>query len=116
MIKNIIKIFIPVYMIIVILNMASCTMENEYDNIENAVERDIQVAHHTIATGSWSTAVITDDGSLWTWGENGRFGLGLHLGNGTTEGSLLPVKIMDNAVSVSSDNLAMVQKQAVIRL
>ncbi|MBR4636657.1 MAG: hypothetical protein IKO51_09920 [Clostridia bacterium] len=42
-------------------------------------------------------AAIKADGSLWTWGEN-IYG---QLGNGTTENSLVPVKVMDDVVYIS---------------
>ena len=42
-------------------------------------------------------AAIKADGSLWTWGEN-IYG---QLGNGTTENSLVPVKVMDDVVFIS---------------
>ncbi len=41
------------------------------------------------------SAAIAEDGSLYTWGSNYRG----RLGNGTTEDSLTPVKILDNVVS-----------------
>lgn len=44
-----------------------------------------------------TSAAITNDGSLYTWG-CGRYG---RLGNGDDNNSTEPVKIMDNAVSVS---------------
>lgn len=44
-----------------------------------------------------TSAVITNDGSLYTWG-CGRYG---RLGNGDDDNSIEPIKIMDNAVSVS---------------
>lgn len=43
------------------------------------------------------TAVIKSDGSLWTWGRNG-YG---QLGNGSTEDSSVPIKIMENVTAVS---------------
>ena len=42
-------------------------------------------------------AAILDDGSLWMWGENG-FG---QLGNGTTENTRAPIKVMENVIDVS---------------
>ncbi len=44
-----------------------------------------------------TSAAITNDGSLYTWG-CGRYG---QLGNGDDQNSLKPIKIMDNAVSVA---------------
>ena len=51
-----------------------------------------------VSLGFSHTAVITDDGSLWTWGFN-EFG---QLGNGTSENSSIPVKVMENAAFVSA--------------
>lgn len=42
-------------------------------------------------------AVITADGSLWTWGSN-EYG---QLGNGTTEPAKAPVKVLNNVAAVS---------------
>ena len=50
-----------------------------------------------VSQGDGFSAAITEDGSLYTWGEN-NYG---QLGNGTTEKSSEPVKIMDHAVYVS---------------
>lgn len=44
------------------------------------------------------TALITEDGTLWAWGNN-DYG---QIGDGTTEDRLSPVKIMDNVASVSA--------------
>lgn len=43
------------------------------------------------------TAAIKTDGTLWMWGYNGKG----QLGTGTRESSSVPVKVMDNVVSVS---------------
>ena len=50
-----------------------------------------------IAARHGNVAAILSDGSLWTWGSNGRG----QLGNGTFVDSSVPVKIMDNVVKVS---------------
>ncbi|GFO65029.1 carboxypeptidase regulatory-like domain-containing protein [Geomonas paludis] len=42
-----------------------------------------------IAAGDDHSAAITSDGTVWTWGENG-YG---QIGNGTTDNSVLPVRI-----------------------
>ena len=55
-----------------------------------------QVQRQTISASNTHTAVIKEDGSLWTWGSN-EFG---QLGDGTTEDKLTPVKVMDDVVSV----------------
>ena len=56
-------------------------------------------SHHvkTVEAGGERGAAITSDGSLWIWGSN-EMG---QLGDGTTEDSLEPLKIMDNVVDVS---------------
>ena len=46
-----------------------------------------------------NVAVIKTDGSLWTWGYENSSG---DLGNGTTEHTMTPVKILDNVVAFSS--------------
>lgn len=51
----------------------------------------------TVSAGGNVSAVIDANGSLWMWGEN-RYA---QLGNGTTENSAYPIKIMDNVVSIS---------------
>lgn len=51
-----------------------------------------------VSAGRSHTAAITSDGVLWTWGLN-SYG---QLGTGTTENSLVPVKVMDNVVEVSA--------------
>lgn len=53
---------------------------------------------NTISVGGLHTAVITLDGSLWTWGENSCG----QLGNGTNKDSKYPIAVMDNVASVSA--------------
>ena len=48
-----------------------------------------------VSTGSAHTGFVDENGSLWMWGSNGQ------LGNGTTEDSSVPVKVLDNVASVS---------------
>lgn len=50
-----------------------------------------------IGAGDNHTAMVGEDGSLWTWGRNDCG----QLGNGTTEDSAIPVKVMDDVVSVA---------------
>ena len=60
---------------------------------------DIALSANKLSFGDHS-AVITEDGSLYTWGRNG-YG---QLGNGTTTNSSIPIKIMDNVDSVSLEH------------
>ncbi len=53
-----------------------------------------------LSMGANHSAVITEDGNLYTWGNNG-YG---QLGNGTKISSVTPIKIMDNVASVSLSN------------
>ena len=49
-----------------------------------------------VSTGVNHSMAIKTDGSLWTWGSNSRG----QLGDGTTEHSAVPMKIMDNVTAV----------------
>jgi len=51
-----------------------------------------------IATGRFHSAAICADGILWTWGDNEDG----QLGNGTMEGSSVPIRIMDDVIAVST--------------
>ena len=53
-----------------------------------------------VSCGYNHTAVVKSDGSLWMWGDN-HYG---QLGNGSTERSNIPVKVMDNIAAVSCGN------------
>jgi len=57
----------------------------------------VAISASTPETGT-HMAALKVDGSLWTWGEN-RHG---QLGNGTTEDSLFPVKVMEGVASFST--------------
>lgn len=61
---------------------------------------EIEVKSTTISAGGYHCMAVTDDGSLYTWGNN-RQG---QLGNGTTEDAYTPQKIMDNVISVHAAN------------
>ena len=50
----------------------------------------------SVSLGEYYSSAITEDGSLYMWGNN-AYG---ELGNGTTEDSSVPIKIMDNVKSV----------------
>ncbi len=57
----------------------------------------VSTGANKLSFGGWSSAVITEDGNLYTWGSNNY----RQLGNGTTTHSYTPIKIMSNVVSVS---------------
>ena len=61
----------------------------------------------TISTGDYYSAAIDTNGSLWTWGRNDCG----QLGNGTTDDSVVPLKVMDGIVSVScgSSHIAVIK-------
>lgn len=50
-----------------------------------------------ISAGISHAAVVDENGVLWMWGDN-TYG---QLGNGTNDDSLIPVKVLDNVVSVA---------------
>jgi len=54
---------------------------------------------NAIIASSGSSFAIQPDGSLWAWGNNGQG----QLGDGTNVDRHTPVKIMDNAVSIESN-------------
>lgn len=58
--------------------------------------------YQTVACSNNHVLAIKTDGSLWAWGSNHRG----QLGDGTTENRNVPVKIMDNVIAVSTDNVA----------
>ncbi len=65
----------------------SCTAPIiEDDNETNDVQREIR----TVEAGSSHSLVLMNDGTVWAFGDNYHG----QLGDGTTEGSLLPVRVM----------------------
>ena len=50
-----------------------------------------------VSCGQSHTAVLKGDGTLWTMGDNSRG----QLGTGTTENSMVPVKVLDSVASVT---------------
>ena len=50
-----------------------------------------------VEAGSGHAGLIDANGSLWMWGNNNNG----QLGNGSTEDSIVPIKVMDNVVLVS---------------
>ena len=61
----------------------------------------VSVENVPISMGSYHSAAITEDGSLYMWGGNSCG----QLGNGTKDNSLVPVKIMDKVKTVSLGEL-----------
>ena len=55
-------------------------------------------SYQVVAAGEWFSYAVKADGSLWAWGDN-TWG---QLGDGTYTKRSKPVKIMDNAASVSA--------------
>ncbi len=72
------------------------TGENQFNYIFY-VGDNVSVKTQSISMGEYHSAAITEDGSLYMWGQNNRG----QIGNGTTDNVDTPVKIMDNVVSVS---------------
>ena len=62
-----------------------------------AADTGITQNPNVVSVGDSHTAVIKNDGTLWMWGNN-EYG---QLGNGTTESSFVPIKILDNINAVS---------------
>ena len=62
------------------------------EDIENNTSESQKILQ--VSLGFDHSAAITEDGSLYMWGSN-EYG---QLGNGTTEDSYVPIKIMDNVV------------------
>ena len=59
---------------------------------------NLPITGQTFSLGSRHSLAITEDGTLWAWGDN-RYG---QLGDGTTNNSSVPVKIMENIAAVSA--------------
>lgn len=76
------------------------TINTRYDYDTYNTPRKIMDNVKEVSLGNYSSAAITTDGSLYTWGRND---IG-QLGNGTTTDSPIPIKIMDNVQSVSLDS------------
>lgn len=73
------------------------TINERYDDDIYNIPRKIMDNIQEVSLGSFSSAAITTDGNLYTWGRND---IG-QLGDGTTTDSSNPVKIMENVQSVS---------------
>ena len=66
------------------------------ETINNEASSTSEIKFTDISLSSTHTAAIATDGSLYTWGENASG----TLGNGTTNDSYSPIKVMSNVKSV----------------
>lgn len=76
---------------------------NDVDYIIDTIPvelRELKVKQVNGLVGNYTAnyAAITDDGSLYTWGEINEYG---QLGNGTTEANSMPSKILDDVIYVN---------------
>ncbi len=69
------------------------------NNNEDKEQGTLEIQRQTVSLGGSGrySAAITKEGVLYLWGDND----GGRLGNGTTKGSSIPIKIMENVESVS---------------
>lgn len=97
------------WLILILFCLCSCNNTEKWVN-KNSFEEDtgnvfsenksseeiikLPNGNSTVSLGARNSAVITDDGNLYTWGYN-KYG---QLGNGTTENSEEPIKIMENVM------------------
>ena len=77
-------------------NGDSSSKDDKKDDANDRDEGKLET-ENKISLGGWHSGVITEDGSLYMWGDNG-YG---QLGDGTKEDRSNPVKIMDHVRSVS---------------
>ena len=77
--------------------LLSNTAEDNTGATDTTTSDDINKEIKRVSLGTGYSAYIAEDGSLYTWECNIAGGLG----NGTTKNSAIPVKIMDNVVSIS---------------
>lgn len=73
---------------IIIFNLTSYAFDGNVNETHN----------NTISVDGGIYYAIKNDGSLWAWGGNGQY---TYLGDGTTQPSTEPVKIMDDVKSVN---------------
>ncbi|MCL2401896.1 MAG: hypothetical protein FWC90_04560 [Oscillospiraceae bacterium] len=66
-------------------------------SVRTEADWEISGEAKTFSSGGSSSYAIQPDGALWAWGAN-HFG---HLGDGTTEARLSPIKIMEDVTAVS---------------
>ncbi|MCM1507891.1 MAG: leucine-rich repeat protein [Ruminococcus flavefaciens] len=82
------------------LIVTQTTTKTTTSTIISATTTTTDLYRNNISLGDNHTAYISEDGSLWMWGNN-EYG---QLGNGTTDSSAVPIKIMDNVKFVSLGN------------
>lgn len=89
----------------IVISCGDCSTEIEVE-VFDAKSKDDAIAeikkseNHRIYTDAQSSAVITDNGDLYSWGKN-LYGA---VGNGSTERQMVPVKILSDVVDVQSGN------------
>ncbi len=71
--------------------------DEENDKNPDNEQEKLKIQSQTVSLGNNHSAAITEDGSLYLWG-NGNWG---QLGDGTGKHNNIPIKIMDNIASVS---------------
>ena len=90
------------------------TVDAEEAAVTLVLPPPMEIVSSTVSLGAHHSSAITEDGSLYLWGEN-EFG---QLGNGTRENSSTPIKIMDNiaAVSLGADHSAAITEDGSLYL
>ncbi len=73
------------------------TVDAEETAVTLVLPPPMEIVSSAVSLGRYHSAAITEDGSLYLWGDN-WYG---QLGNGTEEDSATPIKIMDNVAAVS---------------
>jgi len=95
------RVYLTLLSLLAISAMVSCdhTQQQLLSNV-NYIAQSMSGSDysHRIATGRFHSAAICADNILWTWGENEDG----QLGNGTTEDSSVPIRIMDDVIAIST--------------
>jgi hypothetical protein len=78
-----------------------------HNNVRTGEAVKIMDDVHSVSTGTNINMALKTDGSVWAWGLNlGR--VDYFLGNGTTSGSDIPVRVMSDARAISAGTVSMV--------